>query len=148
MFTRARNFLSMDKLPWQCEVDQCENPRMGTLTMCASHLQALRKDKRELSKPVKERKSLKKVSDKRKPELDRYNREVAIWKRGRYCRMCEWAGLMKHCDHAHHAAGREGKLLMDKSKWVPLCGLHHIWVTEHSKEAIELGISLPRNQTI
>lgn len=90
-------------------------------------------------------KPLRKVSEHRQPELDRYRREVAIWKKGKICLMCDWEGLKKPCEECHHAQGREGALLMDKSKWVPLCGKHHTWVTRHSKEAIALGISLVRS---
>lgn len=44
----------------------------------------------------------------------------------------------------HHAGGR-GKLLNDKSLWVALCRPCHNRVTEHSAEAIELGLSVRRN---
>lgn len=43
----------------------------------------------------------------------------------------------------HHMAGR-GHLLLDESKWLPLCSDHHRQVTEHPRWAVESGWSLPR----
>lgn len=43
----------------------------------------------------------------------------------------------------HHMAGR-GAALLDESRWLPLCRDHHAYVTEHPREAIERGWSLPR----
>lgn len=129
-----------------CIEPGCDRWALSTSPYCMSHLQAQSKEKRMDSQPTVAQRPLKRISSTRRPDVDRYNREVSIWKRGKICLMCEWDGLKKPCEHCHHAQGREGALLLDKSKWVPLCAKHHIWVTEHSKEAIALGISLPRNQ--
>lgn len=134
-----------DKLPWQCSVSDCERPKVGGLDVCMSHLQADSKEKREASKPVKPVKPLRKASVKRQKQLDEYNAQVKEWKKGKICVMCDWEGKTKPCEHAHHPAGREGGRLLNFTELIPLCAKHHIWVTEHSKEAIELGISLPRN---
>lgn len=56
---------------------------------------------------------------------------------------------VKECEvvgnHIHHMAGRSGDLLCDTEKWLVVCYKCHAWITEHSKEAIEMGLSLRRN---
>lgn len=46
----------------------------------------------------------------------------------------------------HHMAGR-GALLLEESKWKALCHTCHHWATEHPREAIAVGLSLPRIAT-
>lgn len=45
----------------------------------------------------------------------------------------------------HHMQGRLGDLLLDISKWLPVCHNCHQFITENSLEAIQLGLSLKRN---
>jgi hypothetical protein len=45
----------------------------------------------------------------------------------------------------HHKAGRIGSLYLDVSKWLAICHECHTWITEFSKEAIEMGLSESRN---
>lgn len=143
-----------EKLSWMCTVDDCERPKVGGLDVCMSHKQAQSKQERIDSAPVKPSTPLrrgsppKKQSDKRAGQVNEYNAKVKKWKEGKTCVMCDWEGLKRPCEHAHHPAGREGERLLNFAELVPLCAKHHIWVTDHSKEAIELGISKPRNATI
>jgi hypothetical protein len=95
---------------------------------------------------VKEAKGPKKNSDKREEQMKLYLKKASLWKKGKTCLMCDWEGKKNTDVTPHHQKGREGELLLDFSKIIPLCPKHHAWATEHSKEAIELGISLPRNQ--
>lgn len=44
----------------------------------------------------------------------------------------------------HHAKGRIGDLLIDRRYYKSTCHTCHRWVTEHSREAIELGHSVSR----
>ena len=44
----------------------------------------------------------------------------------------------------HHMQGRVGGLLLDESKWLPLCRDCHREVTVRPRWAIEQGYSLPR----
>lgn len=94
---------------------------------------------------IKESLWVKKNSDKRAEQMKLYLKKAAIWKKGKICLMCDWEGKNNTDVTPHHQQGRGGDLLLDFKKIVPLCLKHHVWVTEHSKEAIELGISLPRN---
>lgn len=47
-------------------------------------------------------------------------------------------------DQVHHMAGREGWRLLDMERWLALCAHCHRFATEHPREAIEAGVSLPR----
>jgi hypothetical protein len=44
----------------------------------------------------------------------------------------------------HHAAGRIAGRLIDVSGFRAMCHDCHVWATEHPKEAIARGFSLPR----
>jgi hypothetical protein len=44
----------------------------------------------------------------------------------------------------HHKKGRIGSLYLDIEYWLAICDYCHKWVTEHSKEAITLELSLSR----
>lgn len=141
-----------------CQHPDCNHTRLtpveGSTEFCATRNAMIRKQERIDNAPVKPLTGLrrgsppKKQSDKRAAQVNEYNAKVKKWKEGKTCVMCDWEGLKKPCEHAHHPAGREGERLLNFSELVPLCAKHHIWVTEHSKEAIELGISKPRNATI
>jgi len=55
-------------------------------------------------------------------------------------------GCTQTTTEVHHMEGREGALLLDTTKWLGVCHNCHQRITEHSREAIELGLSLPRNR--
>ena len=44
----------------------------------------------------------------------------------------------------HHRRGRVGALFLDERYWSAVCAPCHRWITEHPREAIELGISEKR----
>ena len=48
-------------------------------------------------------------------------------------------------NQVHHMQGRSGELLMNSDKWLAVCHNCHTWITEHSAESIEMGLSLRRN---
>lgn len=54
--------------------------------------------------------------------------------------------IVAGCDatEVHHKAGRVGDLFLDTSKWAPVCAEHHRYITEHPREAVARGWSLPR----
>jgi hypothetical protein len=43
----------------------------------------------------------------------------------------------------HHTKGR-GLYYLDKTTWIPLCMACHMWVTDNSKQAIDMGLSQSR----
>ena len=54
-------------------------------------------------------------------------------------------GCTQQATECHHKAGRSGSLLLDASKWLPVCHACHLKITENSAMAIEKGLSLKRN---
>lgn len=54
-------------------------------------------------------------------------------------------GCQGAANQVHHMAGRGGDLLTDTDKWLACCHNCHTWITEHSAEAVALGLSLRRN---
>ncbi len=50
-----------------------------------------------------------------------------------------------HSTDVHHKKGR-GKYHLDVTTWLSTCRQCHIWIEEHPKEAIELGLSIKRDQ--
>lgn len=139
----------MSLLPGYCSIDGCERPRLSGLEVCYSH-NKLENDKGKLQiekpvKPLQRGGPPKRVSDKRQEQNDVYFKMVEEWRVGKICVMCDWGGKKNTNITPHHQEGREGERLKDFTKIIPLCIKHHNWATEHSKEAIELGISLPRN---
>ena len=122
-----------------CHTAGCENYREGNTPYCASCNHRQRKEAKTLNTPVKLNAKIKKVSDKRAGELARYSRlkaqYIAIHQ------ICEVVGCNKQAVDIHHQKGRENDLLMDTNYWMAICRDHHVYYTEHSKEAIEQGIS-------
>ena len=116
-----------------------ENEETGE---CASCGQARRKAERM---KLKEKKPIRKISDKRKNELTQYAelREKFLFGR--------WCGVHgKPCipTEIHHVKGRTGyadekqiPLLIDTRYWLAVCMSAHIEITENSAWAIENGYS-------
>lgn len=134
------------KLAWQCNHGECENPRMGSLEYCASCAKSLRDIQKDLARPVKPVKGLKrtpvnKVSTKRAFENGRYSVErLAFLEKNPLCVACGDLAT-----EVHHAAGRENHLLMEKQYWKAVCHGCHIAITEDSAWAIAQGYSLKRS---
>ena len=81
-------------------------------------------------------------------QLDRdlkYAKRVKVWKVENPICMANLKGCTHLSTQIHHKKGREGDLLMDTSKWLAICHKCHSWITEHSAQAIEMGLSLKRN---
>lgn len=56
-------------------------------------------------------------------------------------------GCTINATEVHHKAGR-GKEMLNTTKWLSICQTCHIWITENSAQAIELGLSERRNGPI
>lgn len=52
-------------------------------------------------------------------------------------------GQFKENLTVHHTKGR-GLYYLDKTTWIPLCLSCHEWVTDNSKQAIDMGLSQSR----
>ncbi len=132
----------------RCQFRVIENHETFLCASCSAddrkaERQAIKDSLKKKATPIaKATKPIKKRSEKRATEEQIYGKLVAVWKKGKTCAV-EGCGLP--CDDCHHQAGKEGALLLDASKWLPMCRGHHTYFTEHSAEAIELGYSLNRN---
>lgn len=99
-------------------------------------------------KPIqasKTTKPIQKVSDKQSKLLREYSRL-----REQYLRQHPICQAKVKCkgriaSDLHHQKGR-GKYLCDTTFFLSTCRECHDWITEHSKEAIELGLSVSRLQ--
>lgn len=96
--------------------------------------------------PIKKKPyKIKPRSSKRRKEENKYNYEAKRFKSERpHCeaRLPTCTGFTQD---VHHMATRTNRNLLEKENWLPVCRNCHIWVTEHSKEAIELGLSKSRH---
>lgn len=89
-------------------------------------------------------------SPRRAAEERRYNKRVKEWLQepeNEVCRVCqgEQEEMPNRATECHHMKSRIGALLMDERYWLPICRMHHIFITEHSLWAIQNRYSLPRN---
>lgn len=130
---------------------QCGNTKLEANGLCATCNHSIRKSERM---KVKEKKPIRKVSEKRGKELNQYApmRERAL--------NGSWCGVHgKPCipTEIHHQKGKVGfcdeegrekgiPALLDVRYWIPVCREAHDWITEHSKEAIEQGYSFLRSE--
>ncbi len=89
------------------------------------------------------------VSLRRSDQLKEYSRERKWWlvlPENRFCVVAA-SGILHPLGIAqkvrttdvHHKDGREGKLLLDKSKWLAVCRPGHTWIHDHSNEARKRG---------
>lgn len=112
---------------------------------CASCSHALRKQER-LSKKIQVVKPVRKVSHKRAEQMTEYmklrNEYLALYP------VCEVEDCNELSCDMHHQRGKEGERLLDTNYFMAVCRNHHNYYTEHSKEAIEQGVSHHRNTTI
>ena len=86
------------------------------------------------------KKPIPKVSEKRKDENKEYAKLKKVFLEQH--KLCE-CGCGKKADDVHHGSGR-GISFLDVSTWIALNRKCHIAITEHSKEAIEKGLSKSR----
>ena len=90
---------------------------------------------------IEKPKSISQISKKRKDEMDKYGklREGFLIVKPK----CEVQLL--NCTGAstevHHKVGRTGDNYLKINTWLAVCRNCHTWITENSKEAIELGFS-------
>lgn len=93
---------------------------------------------------------MKSATKERSKQLRQYNKRLKTWlKDNAHCRACEvladYSGhaihVIKLARECHHMRGRNGDLLLDERWWLPVCVSCHRWITDHGKQARELGLS-------
>lgn len=83
---------------------------------------------------------LRHVSKKRAVLNRRYSKLRALFlEEHPWC--CRCGGL---ADEVHHAAGRGSGNFLRVETWRAACHDCHVWITEHPREAVARGWSLPR----
>jgi AMMECR1 domain-containing protein len=86
------------------------------------------------------------ISTKMKVTMDEYSKKrTAFLALHRTCE-AKLVGCTGASTEVHHKAGR-GKNHNRMSTWLAVCRSCHEWITENSKEAIELGLSDLRSKT-
>ncbi len=97
---------------------------------------------------------LRRVSKKRAKENSAYSKRIKEWKlENPYCMACVPIAKFTHAGlptrdrtkDCHHMAGKEGKLLLDETWWLPVCRRCHDWIGDYSNAARELGLLAPKN---
>jgi len=98
-------------------------------------------------KPTVSKTPLRSRSPRRSKEESQYNKEAKKFKEENpHCQICIPGICTKKTHDVHHMKGREGALLLAQEYWKATCRSCHEWVTVNSKEAIDLGHSLPRTE--
>lgn len=134
-----------------CLVQPCVNGKEYKDGKCYYHYRFDAKpspaELNEAAKAAKQKKKIRKQSEKRAAELAIYEEESKEWlKEHKWCEI-KLPGCLKIATQVHHAEGKENGLLLDKTKWKAACsGPCHTTITEHSKAAIEAGHSRYRNR--
>lgn len=76
------------------------------------------------------KKQIKKVSDKRSEELNRYHKERSLFLVGKLCPVKSVPAT-----EIHHTNGRTNKRLNDVNYWLPVSRLGHAWIHANPKES-------------
>jgi hypothetical protein len=91
--------------------------------------------------PLKKKPSkIKAASEKRILALAQYKAQRIVFLKEHLICGADLDGCRKKATEVHHKIGR-GIHLNDTEHWLAICRNCHTWITEHSKEAIELGLS-------
>jgi hypothetical protein len=95
--------------------------------------------------PVKTAKRIAPVSKKMQGQMDQYTKKRTAFLALHSLCQARLAGCTQTATDVHHKKGR-GEHYLTVSTWLAVCRPCHNWITEHSKEAIELGLSDSRLQ--
>ena len=103
---------------------------------------------RPVPKPVKQEKPVNKRIKPRSTKRVKQEREYAKLAKEYlashlYCQ-AKLDGCMVVASEVHHRQGKIGNLLTDTTNFMAICRHCHNFITEHSKEAIEMGLSKSR----
>lgn len=132
-----------NKPAYLCTNEDCERAREGLTPFCSTCNAGLRRLERDLSKPVKEKKAVKKFTPKRTGQNSIYSQTVKTWIVGKRCACCG-----DPATDCHHMKGRTNELLLEKKYWLAVCRGCHRLMTEDSAWAIKEGYSISRNATV
>lgn len=128
-----------DKLPWWCEFDECESPKVGNSRYCMTHLKGmdkLSKDIRKAQEKKANQKQIAKMSEKRKKEMPIYKdkREEHLAKHP-HCQIKIMDICLGRATEIHHA-GKRGKNYLNEETFMSACSPCHEFV-ETKMSAVE-----------
>ncbi len=121
----------------RCETRWIENKDTRLCASCSHDDRKAAKVKPKVVKPIN------KISEKRAGQRQEY-----LKLRAEYMALypvCEVNECHEKSVDLHHQRGCEGERLLDTNFFMAVCRDHHTYYTDHSKEAIEKGISISRN---
>mgnify|MGYP003503850759 FL=1 len=122
-----------------------ETPLIGKL--CKNHYWKGRADMKSKNPPQKKYSKIPLSTQKRAKELEIYSKMRLVFLRENP--NCQTNGIIKGCTikatEVHHKKGKIGNLLITESNFLSICRSCHRWVTDNSKEAVEMGLSDKRN---
>lgn len=96
-----------------------------------------------LPRPIKK---VRQVSERRKIANKQYSAVRSLWLPGHKICEAQLPGCTDKATEVHHMKGREGELLLITTYWLAVCSSCHRWITDNSRDAIELGLSLRRHE--
>lgn len=121
------------KTCYSCNQEKYIYKNIAGKKYCKTCAYKIQKPKKIKPISVKKQKADVVYSEKRKEFLSNHS----------FC-MAKLNGCTGFSTEVHHMIGRDGDNYLDESTWFPICRSCHNWITEHSKEAIELGFSKSR----
>lgn len=121
---------------------------------CGEHGRMFRKIQEEESKPPKQYKPIRKMSEKLQKETRKYNDGHDEFLQGKLCAVYP----EEIATQIHHMKGRKGyadkwarargiTLQNDKRYWLAVSQRGHDWINNNHAAAVERGFCLPRNIT-
>lgn len=127
---------------------QCSKCNSGVFSkgLCRSHwlMEYGRSLKRKALLPRNTSK-IKPISDKREGRMRIYKVLADAFKEAHPNCEARLEGCEGKTTEVHHKAGRENYMLIDAREFLAVCSKCHRWITDHSKEAIEMGLCKRRN---
>jgi hypothetical protein len=126
---------------------KCNHP-VFSKGLCHGHWkQAYGKPIPRAKEPIaRQRTPIKKVSQRKALDNELYKKIRAAWLPQHETCEAQLPGCTQKATEVHHMEGREGILLLHTPKWLAVCHHCHGWITENSREAIELGLSYSRHK--
>ena len=113
---------------------ECKHP-----TCSGAHCRRPKKEKKRYV--LKRGGPIQKVAPKRKEAVKQYSEDRKRFLKERPLCEARLVCCRKKATDVHHMAGRQNKKLNDIDDWLPVCRPCHNWITDNSKEAIEMRLS-------
>ena len=118
------------KICYKCNEEKYIYKNIAGKKYCKQCAYSVQKPKKIKQVSVKKQKTDVEYSTLRKEFLSNYS----------FC-LAKLTNCTGFATEVHHKSGRSGDNYLNTDTWLPICRSCHTWITEHSREAIELGLS-------